>query len=55
LSEIAFALKHGVPVVGLGTWQLPLPPGNARSSSIIHMHDPAEAARRALELATRAT
>jgi uncharacterized protein (TIGR00725 family) len=23
LSEIAFALKHGVPVVGLGTWTLP--------------------------------
>lgn len=23
LSEIGLALKHGVPVVGLGTWQLP--------------------------------
>ena len=29
LSEIALALKHGVPVVGLGTWRLDhqRPPG----------------------------
>jgi uncharacterized protein (TIGR00725 family) len=55
LSEVAFALKNGVPVVGLGTWQLPPSPGRAHSSPIIHVDDPAEAARRALELATRAT
>ncbi len=44
LSEIAFALKHGVPVVGVGTWALP-------SAPIIQVDDPAEAARRALNLA----
>jgi uncharacterized protein (TIGR00725 family) len=29
LSEIAFALKLGVPVVGLSTWQLRTPDGSA--------------------------
>jgi uncharacterized protein (TIGR00725 family) len=29
LSEIALALKMGVPVVGLGTWQLRAPDGTA--------------------------
>jgi uncharacterized protein (TIGR00725 family) len=28
LSELAFALKLGVPVVGLGTWQLRAPDGS---------------------------
>jgi uncharacterized protein (TIGR00725 family) len=55
LSEIAFALKNGVPVVGLGTWQLPPSPGRARVPAIIHVNDPAEAARRALKLAQRAS
>lgn len=50
LSEIAFALKHGLPVVGINTWE-PLPPGGGASSPIIHIDDPVEAARRALILA----
>lgn len=29
LSEIAFALKIGTPVVGLATWQVPPPPADA--------------------------
>lgn len=28
LSELAFALRHGVPVVGLGTWQIRAPDGS---------------------------
>ena len=51
LSEIAFALGFGVPVVGLGTWEvrreghLPVP--------IIYAATPEEAAERALALARR--
>ena len=49
LSEIAFALKTGVPVVGLNTWELgkrgALVDAFARASS------PAEAVERALDLA----
>ncbi len=44
LSEIAFALKSGLPVIGVHTWQL-------TSAPIVHMDDPVEAARRALTLA----
>lgn len=51
LSEIAFALKMGRPVVGLGTWNLDLEglPGDPlqRASS------PADAVARALEAAER--
>nr|HID13516.1 TIGR00725 family protein [Anaerolineae bacterium] len=49
LSEIAFALLFGVPVVGLGTWEVrreghpPVP--------IIYAATPEEAAKRALALA----
>jgi hypothetical protein len=48
LSEIAFALKLGVPVVGLDTWQLtrrgqPIP-------SIIEVQTPVEAIDKALAL-----
>jgi uncharacterized protein (TIGR00725 family) len=50
LSEIAFALKRGLPVVGVSTWKLELPNG-AGSARIIHVDDPVEAARRALALA----
>ncbi len=50
LSEIAFALKHGLPVIGVATWKL-TPPGDGASSAIIYVDDPVEAARRALTLA----
>ena len=50
LSEIAFALKRGLPVVGVNTWRL-APPGASGSSPIITIDDPVEAARRALALA----
>jgi len=50
LSEIAFALKHGVPVVGVGTWKLE-PPDARGLSALIHVGDPVEGARRALVLA----
>ena len=49
LSEIAHALKAGIPVVGLGTWKLSRP---GDSSDAIHRADtPAEAARLAVALA----
>jgi uncharacterized protein (TIGR00725 family) len=50
LSEIAFALKHGLPVIGLKTWRLAAP-GAGGSFPVIHVEDPVEAARRALDLA----
>ncbi len=49
LSEIAFALKRGLPVVGINTWELATPDGGAPSLSIVQ--DPVEAARRAMALA----
>ena len=51
LSEIAFALNFGVPVVGLGTWELSReahPP-----APIVYAATPEEAAARALALARR--
>jgi uncharacterized protein (TIGR00725 family) len=50
LSEIAFALKLGRPVVGLGTWEL----GKAGrpSDAIIEAQLPQEAVRLALEVST---
>jgi hypothetical protein len=50
LSEIAFALKHGLPVIAVNSWCL-APPDTGGSSPIIHINDPIEAARRALALA----
>lgn len=53
LSEIAHALKAGIPVVGLGTWQL------ARDSKPVHVvhraSSPEHAARLAVELARSRT
>ncbi len=49
LSEIAFALKRELPVIGLDTW--PLQAADGSLSPIIRLADPAEAARRALDLA----
>lgn len=48
LSEIAFASKIGVPVVGLGTWELTRPGG--RPAAIERAHTPAEAVAAALRL-----
>lgn len=50
LSEIAFALKQGLPVVGVNTWKLATPGGDPLLP-IVHVDDPVEAARRALALA----
>ena len=51
LSEIAFALKLGKPVVGLATWELVR---NGRPvSGIVAAATPADAAERAVALATR--
>ena len=48
LSEIAFALQNGTPVIGLGTWSLSR---NGKSEeSIIAANDPNEAVSKALEL-----
>jgi len=49
LSEIGFALSFGVPVVGLGTWEVQReghPP-----APIVRAGTPEEAVRRAMELA----
>ena len=48
LSEIAFALKLGVPVVGLGTWELSK--GGQSVEAIVRAASPVEAVERALEL-----
>jgi uncharacterized protein (TIGR00725 family) len=49
LSEIAFALRLGVPVVGLRTWELAK--AGRPVNAIVRVDDPDEAAARALELA----
>jgi len=51
LSEIAFALKTGVPVVGLHTWEL-LKPGRMVADPIVRVATPEEAVDRALRLAS---
>jgi len=48
LSEIAFALVLGKPVVGIDTWHLQPPPGGALASSGIHT---AKSAREAVDWA----
>ena len=50
LSEVAFALRTGKPVVGLGTWEL-AKQGKA-DSTIVRAASPPEAVDRALELVT---
>jgi uncharacterized protein (TIGR00725 family) len=50
LSEIAFALKIGRPVVGLGTWELAK--DGDLSDAIVRVDSPEEAVRKALELAS---
>jgi uncharacterized protein (TIGR00725 family) len=49
LSEIAFALKSGKPVVGLGTWELSR--GGEADTGIVVASDPADAVERALKAA----
>ena len=51
LSEIAFALKLGRPVVGLRSWELAR--AGRRDQGIVEVGDPAEAVERALDLAAR--
>jgi uncharacterized protein (TIGR00725 family) len=48
LSEVAFALKLGIPVIGLGTWKLARDgmPGDG----IVTVHTPDEAVEKALTL-----
>ena len=49
LSEVAFALRLGIPVVGLDTWEL-VRKGHP-DTSIVRATDPADAVERALRLA----
>jgi uncharacterized protein (TIGR00725 family) len=53
LSEIAYALKLGIPVVGLDTWQLSM--SGREVKAIITAHTPAEAVEKAVALATGRT
>lgn len=46
LSEIGLALKHGVPVVGLGSWQLP-------GEHLVLAKGPEDAVAKALDLAQK--
>jgi uncharacterized protein (TIGR00725 family) len=50
LSEIAHALKSGIPVVGLGSWRLSKE-GSDGERGITAATDPADAVRKALALA----
>jgi uncharacterized protein (TIGR00725 family) len=52
LSEVAYALKLGVPVVGLGTWELSRP--GLEADPIVRAQDPAGAVALAWEMAQRA-
>ena len=51
LSEIAFALKTGVPVIGLRTWELAK--RGEQVDAFVSVDTPAEAVREALRLAKR--
>lgn len=51
LSEIAFALKAGVPVVGLGTWKLSR--SRQAKDPIVRARNAADAVEKALSLARR--
>jgi len=53
LSEIAYALKLGVPVVGLATWELSRP--GLEQDPILRARDAREAVELAWELALRRT
>jgi uncharacterized protein (TIGR00725 family) len=51
LTEIGFALKSGIPVIGLNTWSLSR--NGQEDNSIVRVHDPAEAVAKAVSLAKR--
>ncbi|MGQ9546240.1 MAG: TIGR00725 family protein [Dehalococcoidia bacterium] len=51
LSEIAFALKYGIPVIGLNTWSLSR--NGQEDASIIKVQSAAEAVDKAISLAKR--
>jgi uncharacterized protein (TIGR00725 family) len=48
LSEIAYALQGGIPVIGLGTWSISI--NGKEDNSIIHASSPKEAVERALAM-----
>ena len=50
LSEIAFALRIGLPVVGLGTWDL-AQAGRVSGEPLVAVGSPQDAVDRALALA----
>ncbi len=49
LTEIAFALKYGLPVIGLNTWSLSR--NGQENSAIVRVNSAAEAVEKALSLA----
>ena len=51
LSEIAFALQSGIPVIGLNTWSLSK--GGKVDNSIIIAHNPVDAVEKALTAAKK--
>ena len=51
LSEIAYALQSGIPIVGLNTWSLSL--NGQPDNSIILAHDPVEAVEKAIAAAKK--
>lgn len=53
LSEIAMALIHGKPVVGVGTWRISNDQG-VEDERILRMDNPVEAVERAIEAAEAA-
>ena len=52
LSEIAYALKSGIPVIGLNTWSLSR--NGREDDSIIRVQSAVEAVNKAISLAKRA-
>jgi uncharacterized protein (TIGR00725 family) len=50
LSEISYALKNGVPVIGLNTWSLSR--NGRQDKSIIPVQSPTQAVDKALDLVT---
>lgn len=54
LSEIALALVHGKPVVGIGTWRISDASGQ-EDGGITHVDDPVEGVERALAMAATAS
>lgn len=49
LSEIAFAMQYGIPVIGLNTWVLSI--GGKRDKSIIRADSPEDAVEKAIAAA----